>query len=71
MHFLWHNRVVVVERHTPAIDRIVTTDTLSFLCLLVDKKRMLLIKDITKEFETIFNEEDPEHEPRSSCFRFS
>jgi F0F1-type ATP synthase delta subunit len=45
-------QVVVAERHTPTIDRIVTTDTLSFLYLLVDKKRMLLIKDITKEFET-------------------
>jgi F0F1-type ATP synthase delta subunit len=45
-------RVVVAERHTPAIDRVITTDTLSFLYLLVDKKRMLLIKDITKEFET-------------------
>jgi F-type H+-transporting ATPase subunit delta len=33
-----------------------TTDTLSFLFLLVDKKRLGLIKDITTEFETIFNE---------------
>jgi F0F1-type ATP synthase delta subunit len=31
---------------------------LSFLYLLVDKKRMLLIKDITREFKTIFNEEE-------------
>jgi hypothetical protein len=61
---LW---VVVAERHTPAIDHIVTTDTLSFLYLLVDKKRMLLIKDITKEFKTIFNEEDLEHEPSQEC----
>jgi F-type H+-transporting ATPase subunit delta len=41
---------------TLAEDAGFTTDTLSFLYLLVDKKRMLLIKDITKEFETIFNE---------------
>jgi hypothetical protein len=60
-------RVVVAERHTPAIDHVVTTDTLSFLYLLMDKKRMLLIKDITKEYETIFNEEDPEHEPSQEC----
>ncbi len=60
-------RVVVAKRHTPAIDHVVTTDTLSFLYLLVDKKRMLLIKDITKEYETIFNEEDPEHEPSQEC----
>ncbi len=33
-----------------------TTDTLSFLFLLVDKKRLGLIKHITTEFETIFNE---------------
>jgi F-type H+-transporting ATPase subunit delta len=65
-------RVMVTERHMLAISRIVknshskhktlaedarfTTNTLNFLYLLVDKKRMLLIKDITKEFETIFNE---------------
>jgi F-type H+-transporting ATPase subunit delta len=41
---------------TLAEDAGFTIDTLSFLYLLVDKKRMLLIKDITKEFETIFNE---------------
>jgi F-type H+-transporting ATPase subunit delta len=33
-----------------------TTDTLSSLFLLVDKKRLGLIKYITTEFETIFNE---------------
>ncbi|CAK9223768.1 unnamed protein product [Sphagnum jensenii] len=41
---------------TLAKDAGFTTDTLSFLFLLVDKKRLGLIKDITTEFETIFNE---------------
>jgi len=42
--------------NTLAKDSGFTTDTLSFLFLLVDKKRLGLIKDITTEFETIFNE---------------
>jgi F-type H+-transporting ATPase subunit delta len=41
---------------TLAKDAGFTTDTLSFLFLLVDKKRLGLIKDITTEFETIFND---------------
>lgn len=41
---------------TVAEDAKFSEDTLSFLNLLVDKKRIGLVKDVTKEFELIFNE---------------